>query len=897
MKTPTLRIDLAATDSLGTAWQTSLSPGSADLGRIRLGPTGLIQRVGLWLGLPAVSASNGERVAAADKILDERDDDNQWYSATRTRDRFGAAQWLLAAHDELRSAGWDGQPISGSPRLEAISTLRTGHKETVLPLGIFDLAHVFKQRLQDHALPYPVALQLEQSLDTFAPVVQALLGALDSAGATVLSPPNTEAHASKDSDLGRIQRALLSNERPRMLGDGSVEILTGDTPWEALSFAAERLDDSAVWLVTSEGAMLDEVRRVTDQPSLGISEPSKARPALQVLPLALQLQTSPQDPHAALDLLSLPRSPIPRAIRRALSEAIAKMPAIGSPAWDTALEKALGAYAKTYPDQSKGHLRERVDLYFPVRPPSRVSAARILKVTEAVENWALRTGNSKNNPNLLQAATVARSLAQTIKVIPQGETLDPLNLGQLHDLAIAEGVSLQTQADAGAPACTSDPSGVPSRVTSVAWIGAVSGAAEVGRDTPWSPAERAALKNTGVAISGEGRIRILEQDRWLRPIFAATEKLTFVTWGQQGAETLSQHPLFDILSSKLADGAMAALNQHANDYLRHAGEEIELARAIQMPATWRIPANLLSLKRHWSASGIESLITCPLRWTMEYGAGLRPGTTHSIPDTRTLAGTFAHALFEEVLFEESPGWDVLSADDARDRLKTRFDERIETEAAPLTLPGLEAYKTDLRRSLGDAAAALVGMLKKGGWRPKNAELNIKDVPGHLGGHPFSGFIDLVVEKSDGRVAVIDLKLGGLNYRSNSLRDGTAMQLAVYGKALTSGTSAAPPTAYFILEEGALITTDAADFPGATHLTGPNNAATMHDVERAWDWWGKTLTAGVVVGRGNHLTPDLHQAETATGEQPPDHPWADGKPSCNFCNLHTICQFTRGGVTV
>jgi hypothetical protein len=329
----------------------------------------------------------------------------------------------------------------------------------------------------------------------------------------------------------------------------------------------------------------------------------------------------------------------------------------------------------------------------------------------------------------------------------------------------------------------------------------------------------------------------------------------------------------------------------------HVGVQvIAPAPGVRPRAVWTVPADAVSTTRKWSATSIESLITCPLKYTLTYAAKLRPGRSESLPGLRMMAGTFGHALFEEVMFEPTPGWDAITPEYAHDRLFQRFEDRVATEAATLTLPENEAFALQLKGQLGDAAASLVKQLKAGKWRPELPEQDVAELGGTFVGQKMSGNIDLIIKGADGRRGVVDLKLGGSFYQGDSLRRGTALQLAVYSKAAATGAGPLPPVAYFILEDGELITTDAAAFPDATHQSGPAPDQTFLDAERAWNWWAGTLRAGHVVGRGSHIADDIdHDAlERVAGGPPPDHPWADKPANCRFCNARRLCTFTLGG---
>ena len=56
---------------------------------------------------------------------------------------------------------------------------------------------------------------------------------------------------------------------------------------------------------------------------------------------------------------------------------------------------------------------------------------------------------------------------------------------------------------------------------------------------------------------------------------------------------------------------------------------------------------------------------------------------------------------------------------------------------------------------------------------------------------------------------------------------------------------APPSGYFILEYGQLLTADPTAFPGATVVSGPSADETLAGAEKCFDYWKEVLAHGVL----------------------------------------------------
>ena len=95
-----------------------------------------------------------------------------------------------------------------------------------------------------------------------------------------------------------------------------------------------------------DGLPLDLALARAGLPTQGIRSPSRLRPLLQVLPLALELAFEPKDPYRVLELIALPQGPFRGIVADQLADALAEMPGLGSEAWQAAKAKAADLIRK-----------------------------------------------------------------------------------------------------------------------------------------------------------------------------------------------------------------------------------------------------------------------------------------------------------------------------------------------------------------------------------------------------------------------------------------------------------------------------------------------------------------------------------------------------------------------
>lgn len=922
-----LTLLLSAHDG-GTAWRHLLAEGEARAGFEPVGPLGLARRLGRILGIPAEAAKPPERLAAYGLRLDAHEDGKRSYSESRKQDLFGVPRYLLGLRDALRLLCWDGRPLDGSARLADLAALE--RLAPPLPPGLPDLLiELTEGVVAAGTLPFPIRIELCAPRRAFAPLVRRLLDALGAAGATVLEAPDAAALAPADTDLGRIQRALLGpgGERPVLRGDGSFVLLEADTPFEAAeltaSLARTRPLRQATFVVAAEPAALDVAHARQGVPTLGIPSASHLRPHLQVLPLRLTLAFAPQDPFRAAELLLLPGGPLPARAQRALLEALGEMPGVGSPRWRDAVEKAAAAETSRAAAEGKdaavasaagAGLRERIAEWFGGElhcPVAGIPAPAAAALCASVATWAggrvkgaldraeadagadPDSGALDDSALWSHAAAVARTLEQLLVARPPGERLSQQALMQLHEIAVGSGSELAAfDGESGRPAVVSHPAAVTTPCAEVVWWGFVLDADAGPAPDPWTGEERTALERAAVALPAPGEQRGVEAEGWRRPILAARERVALVRWRLAGTEPTAPHAFADELASRLAPGALAACTIASEQILAPQAQVGWNASTVAVPPAtvmsqrpaWKVPPATLVPAGTLSSTSLEAFLGCPFKWALRYQGQLKPGEGVNLPEGNRLLGDFAHRILQDMLCgPEKLDLARATGEDARDWAQKAFDARVGLEAARLVRRGGEVERDRARTLVATAAASLVEFLKRSGWRPVDAE---REVVGSFAGLPASGYVDLVVEK-DGVEAIVDLKLSGMRYRQEELEKGHALQIALYASLLGKGGRALPPTGFFVLEDGLLLTVDGKAFAGATVVDGPGAKETLKGAEEGFRYWQKVLAAGLVPSMQEGI--DWEAAVTAAAGPPPaEDSLARRDPPCRYCDYRPMC---------
>jgi ATP-dependent helicase/nuclease subunit B len=919
-------LDLLVTASDGgTAWRHLFADGEARAGFECVGPLGLAKRVGRLYGVRGEPAPRADRVSAYAARLARLDDGARPFSASREEDPWGVAAYLLGLRDRLRAAEWDGRDLDGSARLADLAALERLEAPGLSPIppGLEDvLAALAAEIERSPSVPEPLAIRVAAPDAALDAVVLRVLTALAACGARVEHAGDEDAPVAPEaSDLGRLQRALVATgggDPGRALGgDGTVLVLEADTALEVAELAAayartRRLADATLVAGRELGALEAALERHA-LPAIGAASRSRWRPALQVLPLRLSLAFAPRDPFRAAELLSLPVGPVPSAARRRLLEALVEQPGIDGPEWRKALDAAAAEAAERArgdhpecPDaaaaEADAALRARVATWFggpACDPADGLPAPDAIRICEAVARWADARARRPRasgadagdapDPLLEGVARVARDLARMIAEQPPGTRLSPIALEQLHDVAAAGGLEgAAAPGRAGRPAVALDP-GAVHRAREVIWWGFLGGDPGEAPE-PWTDAERAALAVRGLRVPEPGARRGAEARAWRRAVLAASERLVLVRWRLEGVGPALAHPLADEIAARFRR-ALAPCTVTSEAAL--AGRApFAVAASPRAPAPeiaprpiFRLPPEAISTDR-LSPSSLEKLLGCPVAWTLEYAAGLRRRGIARIPTGGRLLGTFAHAILEDLLLgPERLDLASATAADAIGWAARAFDARVAREAAPLVARGAEVERHRAREIVSQAAGALFALLQAGGWRARAAE---DALSGRFEGAELSGSADLVLEK-EGRTGILDLKLSNPRFFREKLENGEALQVALYAELSRRGAEL-PPTGYFIVSRGELLTVDGGAFPGAREVSGPSMDDTLHAARDALRFWRDVLARGVVASRHEDVAEaSALEAADAAGRPAPSAGPGAIDPPCRFCEYGAVCR--------
>ncbi|MDP1691902.1 MAG: PD-(D/E)XK nuclease family protein [Burkholderiaceae bacterium] len=827
-------------------WQLDARQGPLLVSRFNapvVGRLGLLGLLELHLGLAGPSIARSQRVAAYLGHLRKADDGKRFYSMSLHADEMGVASELLGWRDEWLLYGWDGTAPDGAPNrvadMAAVEALARGQMP---PAEAERLAQV-EAALRSCTVQVS-EVRLLDDLDRFPARWRGVLSHLPVHIDSALAPmaPDTS------STLGRLQQAAVASTASGLVDsltdvadDGSVQVYrceNTDTAIHWLALHHGGTSTSQILVCERDGLALDDIFRANGEPVCGFDRPSPYRPALQVLPLALELMWRPVDVHRVLEFLTHPYGPFRRKARWLLARAYATQPGYGGEEWAAAKESIKEL-------DGGEELLAQVAFWFEGQHWERAEGAPLAAVEQRVErvvgSMRVLMGTPRDDVlavagGIKQAEAVLDALAE-LKF--QGvERLRPRHVEQLlAEATIAGGSNPYAEPEVGCRRSTTTSALVVLEpAQEVVWW--MPSKPMLPRPHPWSLAEREALRLAGAELQDiAAELRALARD-WLRPVLAAQERFVLVL----PLASEEEHPIWLLVRRLLPMLAVRHVEEELTESTR--GESVSDKPLPQLKRYLDIPADMSSRRTRQSFTSLADLFDNPAVSALKDAAGLRSATLMAVEDERRLLGTLAHRLVERLFAVPSVlAWE---ATQVRTWFDGHADALIEAEGAPLLMLGFAVVLHRFRGAVCEAAVVLLRHLQSAGVVSVRTELPFE---GTLFGVPVTGTVDLLAELSGSRYAVLDLKWSGEARYRERLATGTHLQLAIYSSLIEQNLGQAPAElAFFIFDSRALLVTSKDCFPNAQVCSPPGDASVKQLLARAeasWDWRNDQLAGGVL----------------------------------------------------
>ncbi|RLA22130.1 MAG: hypothetical protein DRQ61_07150 [Gammaproteobacteria bacterium] len=526
-------------------------------GEVVVGLKGMLSLLESQLGLAGSDASFTTRLVQYHQSLQVSLNSSRFYHDSFQADPFASTKALLDWRDELYLSGWNGQFKSEVPsRLKDLEDVEKQAQGFVEKGEGERLQQVLRQLEQQRV--QIAEIELVDPLELLPPMWQKVISVLqEHHDIAIYDMPSLQNSCTDKSDLGLLQKALINSQeraddasnKVQLSGDISVLIVkAGATAFSASSMSkllhhAQQVEKAGDFCLLAEqnGASLDAALEYEGLLRLGFQANSPWRPAFQVLPLCFELLWQPLDPKVLLQFLNHPVGPIPRRIRKSLSQVVASEPGIGGERWTHKIASLLEAEREADPKQAK-KLEQQINYWLHserYQPELGMPTQEAIKVTEQLSQWLSGMQISFEGKPEVSLYTAALHQVQELGLVlgdlnNSGMTvIDREILRHLIEDVRGGGTGLVDRvAEVGPdyPAiqkAESAASILSSRETIIWWDCHKQGGI---RKSHWLPVEKKALAAEGIQLWSEQKQLTLQGRGWLRPILNAKKQLSRVNY-------------------------------------------------------------------------------------------------------------------------------------------------------------------------------------------------------------------------------------------------------------------------------------------------------------------------------------------------------------------------------
>jgi RecB family exonuclease len=903
----------------GTTWTDK----QASLGKLQLGPSGLLGLLETRLGLGGPVAHPAQRINAYMHLIQQCDRSGAWFHDSFEADPWSTAKQMLAWRDELIEAGWQGQgENSSSPRLRALASIEKSNR--YLPLGQADRLQAVLSHLNTVDSVDVKQIQLSEPLEMLPPILQKIIGKIEEMGCSISSiQPGLQNPC--DTNLTRIQKALSGDvaASPVAEKDESILLVKATDEWEAA-------DHLALWLAIhpdknrdvtiiagSDSALLDQALQRQNLPQLGKCSVSPWRSLLQVLPLVLANVWYPMDINLLVELLSLPKSPIPSSVCRHLLKALSQEPGIGGPAWKHALqvltddcEEYLLKKGSTQAKEEAAAFAAKINAFLGSDRYDADTGIPHDKLKERCD-WVIQWLSGLPGDDHLKIA--ARNHTILIRQMAEGkDTIPRIILERMLDSVIGAGSTAPHHVEqASAWQVVSHPGQITSPRHTVIWWSFRDQSTVFAHH--WSRSERDYLHRLKIDLESPNTARQREAYTWRTGLSYATDTFLMFYPMHINGEKVCAHPFWDEIRMAAANNCKDDNNDELFVILqrdchklnnrqlwRLAGrkinlKKIQIAPPKAMAAKLTIPRDTISLPASLSYSQMSAMISCPMKWTLQYHAGLRTPETLNVPTGNTMLGNLCHRIVQQLYAEPVRQW---TPDEAEAQAKVLYDTMVPFMASELKLDGKQLDNRRCKEGIVQAIRRLVESITQLGLVVERSE---EKLDGCMDSIPFIGYADLLLRDKKGHHFVFDLKWSGSsNYRKKEIEEGESLQLAVYSwllKSLNPGKTV--HSGYFMLAQGELLSN--------SPLLKDESLSSIHTMERIWEMSVRSWQQRIYSLREGELQASgvaeqqLQDARGLSDEQLEaqmrqecfSQDFMYQRPQCSFCDFTKLCSYAGG----
>lgn len=902
-----------------------LAGGNSKIGVLTTGFKGLINVLEQQLGLLRPTASDNLRVAqwqqAMQQVLNHYSD--KLYAQSFEIDPWNTAKHILQKRDELILAGW--RPTiaaKNSVWLQLIAEIEQCYD--CIHYGFADRVTNVLQALQQGAIKLAIDKiivvdeQVEPSQQMWGgrhlqPWMIKLLSQLQQAQLEVVTRGKKSINKTVQSDLQKLQLKLVTNDNEKiaLFGDGTLQIIEANQEWDSADYLTEFLKahgtEQTVIMNESNNLLLSEYLNRANFPKDAVDDSSKARFMLQILPLAIQNHWEPMSIPNLMSFFTLKSLPFSKQLANELAKVIMKEPGRKGELWNQKIEEHL---ANLDSKKAKKNKME-IDLWINHRTyeaegqNAGMPVNVIVNLCTQFKKWAGATkAYIKGQHALIKVMDVAIGMANELQagvLALNEEKIGKIKLDRLIQSITGTGTKLPLYVAEQAPWYRiNHPGALYGEAEQVIWWNFTMKVNQPYKKF-WTKADLDCLTAQGIDIESPQAIRARDMAAAKQAVLQAKNKLVIFIPKKLRGEMVTPHPLWEEMShfvvpesmpNIMRDAASLKGSSHFEGASLYPRQQLEKIVHRQAVANWEVPENSLQFRftAHLSqeadnllvesATSLEQLIRCPLKWAFRYGIHLKAAPS-VIPNEAAVLGSLSHKIIESILKEHYINKPVTTYDkeSINRQIEQLYQQYVPQMAGMLLAPHKAALYRAVLRELQRAIEQLhffivenelsiVGSEEES-YKQMNNDLTVK------------GSIDILAKTNAGTEVIIDAKRSNVKKYREKLEEG-AIQLAIYHWLRSQHEQDMLPVAYFMLKTADILTLQHDDFKNAEVIEGKSMKETMMNVQKIIHQTKAQFESGNVVARGMEL--EVFEDEFALAEEKVN----EYKAECDYCDYKYLC---------
>jgi ATP-dependent helicase/nuclease subunit B len=822
------------------------------------GEAGLLAELEFRGGISVKPQHQAERIVLVMEAIKRTMTPERFYYESFSTDPLACTEELLRWSDWLSLHGW--QQLPGSDfkgRLSDLEDIRSNAKTIAPAIG----ERVFSLLKRLPLLKRPIeTIELVDPLSHWEPVYQYLFKELQAFGIPVIELcTSLDVLADEKSDLGRLQKAIVNDcsDELQLIGDGSLHCYTTSNLQTGANYVVQRADSQHLIIAGGQHYALNTAAIHNGFSEPGLGESSALRAPNQLLPLMLQCLWSPPSAPIVQQYLTLPAGKHQR-LRQRLARYFADQPGYNIPLW----EKTISEYAEieVKRDDTINAEKFKLDIasWLPVGNANHTNEMEVSLAIEVCamtsEYWRALIFMSENGQRT-QIYTIAQQSTDALSDALRNWSAPIINKEQLNRL-------LDIVSDVGNSVYK-----LTRKVSELDIIETPESSAlvcdtpnhliwwdfKLGKNTYCPPFNAEELSCVPLFSALDTSREHAQLQRALAALLKAKTSITIIA--------LDDTP--DLLKLSLTKLTGENAWQTLDDMLlKNKVSEIpcSILKDLPLPAEqrwWEVSSTVPSPRDKESYSSLSSLALRPHEYALRYSAKLKEGSLVSLPFDARLKGNLSHKIVENWLVANPWQGKAPSQQEIDDWLDHELDAIIFSTALPLTAPGMRSERFKYVSQIRHAMLKLFEHIEKSDIQEILVEHKLDRA---ISTTCVEGTIDLLGKLSDGRWVIIDMKWGSRKRYQEELKNGLYLQLATYAYLAESLPSKqVADVAYFIISEGALLTTTYHIFPHATVI---EPADPEHRPKQIWlafkntfEWRLKQLHKGKIEVTGGTAEPD------------------------------------------